>query len=77
MEKIVTTLLDILGLLAVSAGAYFWAEPHMGHAALIVFGAVVLAGSAFASREPSQVSARQRLTVAWRAMLRRVKSVRG
>lgn len=77
MEKIVITLLDVLGLLAVAAGAYFWAEPHMGRSALVVFGAVVLAGSAFASRQPSQVSPGKRIADAWQMIVRRVKSARG
>lgn len=77
MEKIVTTLLDLLGLLAVAASAYFWAAPHMGNAALIVGGAVVLAGSAFASREPSKVPAGQRLASMWQMVTRRVKGARG
>ncbi len=55
MEKIVTTLLDVLGLLLVAAGAYFVGVEHLriGHSALLLAGVVVLAGSALAAREPS------------------------
>lgn len=77
MEKIVTTLLDVIGLLAVAAGAYFLFEPHMGRAALVVFGAVVLAGSAFASRQPSSVPAGKRISDVWLTVSRLVKGARG
>ena len=50
MDKVVTTLLDLLGLLLVAAGAYFLAEVYMGRAALLVAGGVVLAGSQLAAR---------------------------
>jgi len=45
-------MLDLLGLLLVAAGGYFLAEPFTGRAGLMVAGAVLLAGSAVASREP-------------------------
>ena len=77
MDKVITTLLDVLGLLSVAAGVYFWAQPHIGRSALILFGAVVLAGSAFASREPSQTPVRVRLTSWWQALVRRARGVRG
>lgn len=50
MHKAVTTLLDLLGLLLVAAGAYYLAAPHMGRSALLVAGAVVLCGSQLAAR---------------------------
>lgn len=55
MERVVTTLLDVLGLLLVAAGAYFLAESYMGRGALLVAGVVVLAGTALGDklREPS------------------------
>jgi len=53
VERIATTLLDLAGLLLVAAGAYYLAEPRMGRAALMVAGAVLLAGSALASRVSS------------------------
>lgn len=65
MEKIVTTLLDVLGLLLVSAGCYFLAEVYLGRGALLVAGLVVLAGSAFASREPSGQPVRERVAAWW------------
>lgn len=47
MRDAVTTALDVLGLLAVSAGVYFATEPVIGPAALVGSGVVTLAGSAF------------------------------
>lgn len=52
MDRIATTLLDVLGLLLVAAGAYFLVEPYVGRGGIALAGAVVLAGSAFASRGP-------------------------
>ena len=73
MDRIVTTLLDVLGLLLVAAGAYFLAEPHMGRAGLMVAGVVVLAGSAFASREPSAQPVGPRVRGWLRSVADRVK----
>lgn len=56
-----TSLLDVLGLLLVAAGVYFAAERVMGPAALMCAGAVVLIGSALASREPAEVPAWRRV----------------
>lgn len=52
MRDVVTTLLDVLGLLLVAAGAAAAAAMwlHLGWASLVVAGAVVLAGSRHASR---------------------------
>ncbi len=50
MRELVTTLLDVLGLLLLAAGAGFAASVWIGWAGLAVSGAVVLAGSAFAAR---------------------------
>lgn len=58
MERIATTLLDLVGLALVAAGAYYLAEPAMGRAALMVAGAVLLAGSAIASRASSPAGLR-------------------
>jgi hypothetical protein len=60
-----------LGLLLVAAGCYYLAEPYMGRGALLIAGAVVLGGSALASREPSPNPVWPRL-VAWvRVRMRR------
>lgn len=53
MERLATTLLDLVGLALVAAGAYYLAEPAMGRAALMVAGAVLLVGSAIAARASS------------------------
>lgn len=52
MDRIVTTSLDVLGLLLVAAGVFWLAEPLMGAAALICSGVVVLVGSALADIRP-------------------------
>lgn len=65
MEKVVTTLLDVLGLLLVAAGCYFLVAEHLGRGALLVSGVVVLAGSAYASREPSGQPVRERISAWW------------
>ncbi len=49
MHEMVTTALDVLGLLAVAAGLYFAAAPHIGGAAFLPAGAMVLAGSGLAA----------------------------
>lgn len=67
MERVVTTLLDVLGLLLVAAGAFYLAEPFMGRGALMVGGLVVLAGSALAAREPSGQPAWPRVVAWWQA----------
>ncbi len=50
MRELVTTLLDVLGLLLVAAGAGLAAAVWIGWAGLAVSGVVVLAGSALAAR---------------------------
>lgn len=50
MRELVTTLLDVLGLLLVAAGACALAFPYLEWAALLVAGVVVLAGSWWADR---------------------------
>lgn len=50
MRELMTTALDVTGLLLVAAGAGAGAYLVMGWAALAVSGGVVLAGSALASR---------------------------
>ncbi|MFB7473990.1 hypothetical protein [Kitasatospora sp. NPDC056184] len=52
MRTIVTTLLDVLGLLLLAAGAAAAAWLLVGWACLAVAGAVVLAGSWLAARWP-------------------------
>lgn len=70
MEKVVTTLLDVLGLLLVAAGAYFLAEVHLGRGAFLVAGVVVLAGSAYASREPPGQPVWRPVVAWWRTRVR-------
>jgi hypothetical protein len=57
MHRLVTTALDVLGVLVCAAGVYFAAEPWIGPAALLPAGVVVLGVSAWwgarADREPS------------------------
>lgn len=48
--KMLTDLLDVLGLLLLAAGAAAAVFPLIGWAALVVAGAVVLAGSQLAER---------------------------
>lgn len=64
MHRVVTTLLDLLGLLLVATGAYYLVAPYMGRAGLMVAGAVVLAGSQLAARaaDPRPVRAPAWLT---------------
>lgn len=50
MHRTATTLLDLVGLLLVAAGAYYLVEPAMGRAGLLVAGGVLLAGSQLAAR---------------------------
>lgn len=50
MRELVTTLLDVLGLLLVAAGAGMAAAMWVGWGGLAVSGAIVLAGSALADR---------------------------
>lgn len=50
VRELVTTLLDVLGLLLVAAGAAAALLPLLGWGALGVAGAVVLAGSWWAAR---------------------------
>lgn len=53
MDRLVTTLLDVLGLLLLAAGAYAWLAPLAGRGpGLLAAGAVVLAGSALADAAP-------------------------
>ncbi|MEU1736472.1 hypothetical protein [Streptosporangium sp. NPDC020145] len=51
MRELVTTLLDVLGLLLVAAGAGAALLPWIGWGALTASGAVVLAGSWWAARQ--------------------------
>lgn len=51
MREIVTTALDVLGLLLVAAGLAAAAMPLIGWACLLVAGAVVLAGSTWSHRQ--------------------------
>lgn len=55
MHRLVTTALDVLGVLVCAAGVYFAAEPVIGPAALIPAGVLVLGVSAWWGRagEPS------------------------
>ncbi|WP_201260837.1 hypothetical protein [Embleya scabrispora] len=50
MRDVVTTLLDVLGLLLVAAGAGAALVPLIGWAGLVASGAVVLVGSSAAAR---------------------------
>lgn len=52
MHKIATTLLDVLGLLAVAAGAGLLAAGLWRPSAVGVSGAVILVGSWLADRRP-------------------------
>lgn len=51
MREVVTTALDVLGLLLVAAGLAAAVKPLVGWACLLVAGAVVLAGSAWSHRQ--------------------------
>lgn len=51
MRELVTTLLDVLGLLLVAAGAAAALLPLVGWAGLAAAGIVVLAGSWWAARQ--------------------------
>lgn len=51
MRELVTTLLDVLGLLLVAAGAAAALLPLVGWAGLAAAGVVVLAGSWWAARQ--------------------------
>lgn len=51
MRQIITTLLDVLGLLLVAAGAGVAAAALIGWTGLAVAGVVVLGGSALAARQ--------------------------
>lgn len=73
MERVVTTLLDVLGLLLVAAGTYYLAEPWMGRGALLVGGLVVLAGSALAAGEPSGQPVWPRVVAWFKARRARVR----
>lgn len=46
MRDLVTTVLDVLGLVGLAAGIYFAAEPWIGGAALIPASLLVLGASA-------------------------------
>lgn len=61
MDAVVTTLLDVLGLLLVAAGVAAFAWPLMGLGALLLAGLVVLAGSALAARAAPVVARPGRL----------------
>ena len=50
MDEVVVTVLELLGLLLIAAGIGFLAGQWIGLPALIVSGAVVLAGAWIASR---------------------------
>jgi hypothetical protein len=52
VRELMTTALDVAGLLLVAAGAGAGAYLVLGWAALAVSGVVVLAGSALAGRPP-------------------------
>ncbi|MGW3651891.1 hypothetical protein [Streptomyces sp. NPDC000878] len=54
MRELMTTALDIVGLLLVAAGSGAAAYQVMGWAALAVSGVVVLAGSGLAARQARQ-----------------------
>ncbi|WP_162881460.1 hypothetical protein [Micromonospora aurantiaca] len=47
MRDAVTAALDVAGLLALAAGSFYAARPHVGLVAFGVAGVVILAGSAF------------------------------
>ena len=51
MREVVTTLLDVLGLLLVAAGVAAAMRPVIGWASLLAAGVVVLAGSQIAARQ--------------------------
>lgn len=51
MRELVTTLLDVLGLLLIAAGVVALLLPVMGWGALVAAGVVVLAGAAWAHRQ--------------------------
>lgn len=62
MTALVTTLLDVLGLLLLAAGAAALLWPLIGAGSLLAAGVVVLAGSALADRPaPAQPRAVRRL----------------
>lgn len=46
MNDVVSTALDVLGLLTVASGTFFACEPFMGGAALVPAGVVVMGVSA-------------------------------
>lgn len=52
MDELVTTLLDVLGLLLIAGGACALAFPYLGWGGLTVSGVAVLAGSWWATRQP-------------------------
>jgi hypothetical protein len=52
VNRIVTTILDAIGLLLIGAGFAAGTYPVLGWASLGVAGAVVLIGSWWAAREP-------------------------
>jgi hypothetical protein len=52
LRELVTSLLDVLGLLLLAAGAVFAAWPFVGGAALAGGGLLVLVGSWWAARPP-------------------------
>ena len=51
MREVVTTLLDVLGLLLVAAGVAAAMRPVIGWASLLAAGVVILAGSQIAARQ--------------------------
>lgn len=55
MRELVTTALDVLGLLLVAAGAGFASACVVGPAGMAVSGGVVLAGSWWAARQDRAV----------------------
>lgn len=50
MRDLITTALDVLGLLLVAAGLAFYLWPQLGGAALAVSGALILVGSMLSDR---------------------------
>lgn len=59
MRELLTTALDIIGLLLVAAGLAFFLWPEIGGAALACSGALIMAGSALSDR-PVRVPRRVR-----------------
>lgn len=52
MVKVLTDILDVIGVLLLAAGAAYATYPYIGMACLVTAGIVVLGGSALASKQP-------------------------